>query len=115
MYTLLNTHQVKYYNYNDQQIQSIINFNYCTVGKKRVESFLDLLIGISKQNPKEMTDLDIREEVDTFLFEGHDTSSTAMSLTLIHLGLHQDIQVNIIVEYFMNKCLLNKIINYFEQ
>lgn len=41
-----------------------------------------------------MTDLDIREEVDTFLFEGHDTSSTAMTLVLILLGLHQDIQVN---------------------
>lgn len=42
-----------------------------------------------------MTDSDIREEVDTFLFEGHDTSSTAMTLTLILLGLHQDIQVNV--------------------
>lgn len=67
--------------------------NY-VLGKKRVESFLDLLIGLSMQNPEVMTDLDIREEVDTFLFEGHDTSSTAMTLTLILLGLHQDIQVN---------------------
>lgn len=41
-----------------------------------------------------MTDLDIREEVDTFLFEGHDTSSTAMTLALILLGMHQDVQVN---------------------
>lgn len=57
-------------------------------------SFLDLLIGMSKQNPDVMTDLDIREEVDTFLFEGHDTSSTAMTLTLILLGIHQNIQVN---------------------
>ncbi|XP_022180150.1 cytochrome P450 4C1-like [Myzus persicae] len=61
-------------------------------GKKRVESFLDLLIGISKQNPDKMTDLDIREEVDTFLFEGHDTSSTAMTMAFIQLGLNQDIQ-----------------------
>lgn len=71
-----------------------IVFKYEILGKKRVESFLDLLIGISKQNPEIMTDLDIREEVDTFLFEGHDTSSTAMTLTLILLGMHQDIQVN---------------------
>jgi cytochrome P450 len=41
-----------------------------------------------------MTDSDIREEVDTFLFEGHDTSSTAMTMVFIQLGLHQDIQVN---------------------
>lgn len=68
-------------------------FDNFTIGKKRVQSFLDLLIGLSKQNPEVMTDLDIREEVDTFLFEGHDTSSTAMTLTLIQLGLNQNIQV----------------------
>lgn len=67
--------------------------DHFTIGKKRVESFLDLLIGLSKQNPEVMTDLDIREEVDTFLFEGHDTSSTAMTLALIQLGLNQNIQV----------------------
>ncbi|XP_015368249.1 PREDICTED: cytochrome P450 4C1-like [Diuraphis noxia] len=61
-------------------------------GKKQVQSFLDLLIGISKQNPEKMTDLDIREEVDTFLFEGHDTSSTAITMAFIQLGLNQDIQ-----------------------
>lgn len=41
-----------------------------------------------------MTDKDIREEVDTFLFEGHDTTSVAMTMTLLMLGLYQDIQVN---------------------
>ncbi|XP_050524059.1 cytochrome P450 4C1-like isoform X2 [Daktulosphaira vitifoliae] len=61
-------------------------------GKRRIESFLELLIGISKNNPEEMTDLDIREEVDTFLFEGHDTSSTALTLALILLGIYQDAQ-----------------------
>lgn len=65
-----------------------------------MESFLDLLIGISKKNPEVMTDLDIREEVDTFLFEGHDTSSTAITLTLILLGLHQNIQVNEFIYVF---------------
>lgn len=71
-----------------------LKINYIT-GKKRVVSFLDLLIGMSKQSPEVMSDSDIREEVDTFLFEGHDTSSTAMTLTLILLGLHQDVQVYI--------------------
>nr|QQL12335.1 cytochrome P450 CYP4CJ5 [Aphis craccivora] len=70
-------------------------------GKKRVESFLDLLIGISKQNPEKMTDSDIREEVDTFLFEGHDTSSTAMTMAFIQLGLHQDIQDNVREELYL--------------
>lgn len=57
-------------------------------------SFLDLLIEISEENPDVMTDNDIREEVDTFLFEGHDTSSIALTMALIHLGLNQKIQVN---------------------
>uniref|UniRef100_A0A2S2NPK6 Cytochrome p450 n=1 Tax=Schizaphis graminum TaxID=13262 RepID=A0A2S2NPK6_SCHGA len=39
-----------------------------------------------------MTDKDIREEVDTFLFEGHDTSSIAITMAIIHLGLDQNIQ-----------------------
>lgn len=44
-----------------------------------------------------MTDKDIREEVDTFLFEGHDTSSIAITMAIIHLGLDQNIQVSKIV------------------
>ncbi|XP_050428054.1 cytochrome P450 4C1-like isoform X2 [Adelges cooleyi] len=63
--------------------------------RKRIYSFLDLLIGISKENPSMMTDLDIREEVDTFLFEGHDTSSIAMTMALLHIGMNQNIQHNI--------------------
>nr|QGW08832.1 cytochrome P450 [Sitobion avenae]QRY28575.1 cytochrome P450 CYP4CJ1 [Sitobion avenae] len=61
-------------------------------GKKRIYSFLDLLVGISKENPGAMTDKDIREEVDTFLFEGHDTSSIAITMAIIHLGLDQNMQ-----------------------
>uniref|UniRef100_A0A2S2QDA3 Cytochrome p450 n=1 Tax=Sipha flava TaxID=143950 RepID=A0A2S2QDA3_9HEMI len=68
--------------------QKIVDEN----GKKRVYSFLDLLIGISKENPDTMTDRDIREEVDTFLFEGHDTSSIAITMAIIHLGLDQRMQ-----------------------
>ncbi|VVC32803.1 Hypothetical protein CINCED_3A011220 [Cinara cedri] len=64
------------------------------------EISIDLLIGLSKQNPEIMTDLDIREEVDTFLFEGHDTSSTAMTLALILLGLHQDVQNSVREELY---------------
>jgi len=55
---------------------------------------LDLLVGVSKENPGAMTDKDIREEVDTFLFEGHDTSSIAITMAIIHLGLDQNMQVS---------------------
>lgn len=44
-------------------------------------------------HPDEMTNEDIREEIDTFLFEGHDTSSSALTMTMIMLGMYQDVQV----------------------
>ncbi|XP_050435227.1 cytochrome P450 4C1-like isoform X2 [Adelges cooleyi] len=68
--------------------------------RKKVYSFLDLLIGISKEHPSSMTDADIREEVDTFLFEGHDTSSLAMTMALIHIGMNQNIQDDIREELY---------------
>ncbi|KAE9541693.1 hypothetical protein AGLY_003684 [Aphis glycines] len=60
--------------------------------KNRPKSFLDLLLDVLNENPDQMTIKDIREEVDTFLFEGHDTSSIAITMTILLLGLHQDIQ-----------------------
>ncbi|KAL4147834.1 hypothetical protein QTP88_002173 [Uroleucon formosanum] len=60
--------------------------------KRKTKSFLDLLLDVLNDNPDQMTIKDIREEVDTFLFEGHDTSSISMTMTLLLLGMHQDIQ-----------------------
>jgi cytochrome P450 len=65
----------------------------CAVGKTENKSFLDILLNLLEENPDQMTDKDIREEVDTFLFEGHDTSSVSMTLTLLLLAMHQDVQV----------------------
>lgn len=57
------------------------------------KSFLDILLNVLEENPDQMTEEDIQEEVDTFLFEGHDTSSIAITMTLLYLGIYQDIQV----------------------
>lgn len=72
----------------------MLTVDYLFSGSKKIYSFLELLIGVSKENPEIMTDQDIREEVDTFLFEGHDTSSVVLTMALIHLGLNQNIQVS---------------------
>lgn len=77
------------------------------LGKKRVYSFLDLLVEISKDNPETMTDRDIREEVDTFLFEGHDTSSIAITMAIVHLGLNQNMQVSVRPNYLYCACHVN--------
>ncbi|XP_032690305.1 cytochrome P450 4C1-like isoform X2 [Odontomachus brunneus] len=59
------------------------------IRKKRI-AMLDLLISTSQEN--NLSDLDIREEVDTFTFEGHDTTSMAICFTLLLLAEHKDIQ-----------------------
>ncbi|XP_025266468.1 cytochrome P450 4C1-like isoform X1 [Camponotus floridanus] len=64
--------------------------------KKKRLAMLDLLIAASRENS--LTDLDIREEVDTFMFEAHDTTSMAIIFTLLLLAEHKDIQERVRVE-----------------
>ena len=54
-------------------------------------AFLDLLLEQHLVN-NALTLEDVREEVDTFMFAGHDTTAMAISWTLYMLGLHNDIQ-----------------------
>ncbi|XP_011704848.1 PREDICTED: cytochrome P450 4C1-like, partial [Wasmannia auropunctata] len=59
------------------------------VRKKRL-ALLDLLIAASREGL--LTDLDIREEVDTFMFEGHDTTAMGICFLLLLLAEYKDIQ-----------------------
>nr|XP_053653608.1 cytochrome P450 4C1-like [Cherax quadricarinatus] len=62
------------------------------LGKKNVRALsLDLLLEYAEDNP-EFTEEEIRKEVDTFMFAGHDTTASAVNWTLYNLGLHPDIQ-----------------------
>lgn len=58
-------------------------------GAQKKLAMLDLLL--SKNDIIDMNG--IREEVDTFVFEGHDTTSASLTFTLMLLANHQDIQV----------------------
>ena len=61
-------------------------------GRKRRMAFLDSLIVHHLNDSNSLTEKGIREEVDTFMFEGHDTTSMALSWTTYLIGLNPDIQ-----------------------
>ncbi|TDG41418.1 hypothetical protein AWZ03_012156 [Drosophila navojoa] len=61
------------------------------VGAKRKMAFLDILLQ-SKIDDKPLTNTDIREEVDTFMFEGHDTTSSALTFFFYNIALYPECQ-----------------------
>lgn len=59
------------------------------VTKKR-KAFLDMLLSESEKSG--LTHEDIREEVDTFMFEGHDTTSAGIGWATHLIGRHANVQ-----------------------
>nr|XP_042910442.1 cytochrome P450 4V2-like isoform X2 [Parasteatoda tepidariorum] len=60
----------------------------------RRKAFLELLLEHHIKDPS-FTEEDIREEVDTFMFEGHDTTAMAISWALYFVGLDKHVQEKI--------------------
>ncbi|CAH0554526.1 unnamed protein product [Brassicogethes aeneus] len=67
------------------------------IGEKKRMAFLDFMIDAS-QNQVVISDEEIKEQVDTIMFEGHDTTAAASSFFLSLMGIHQDIQDKVFQE-----------------
>lgn len=67
------------------------------IGEKKRTAFLDLMLEAA-QNGEKITDEEIKEQVDTIMFEGHDTTAAASSFFLSLMGIHQNIQDKVIQE-----------------
>ncbi|CAG9827257.1 unnamed protein product [Diabrotica balteata] len=66
--------------------------NNTNIGIKKKLAFLDLLLNCTVDG-KPLSRTDIREEVDTFMFEGHDTTSSAISFAIFSLANNPEVQV----------------------
>lgn len=68
------------------------------VRSRRKRTFMDTLIEEQINRTTILTDEDIRAEVDTFMFEGHDTTGWGASWATFLLGLHPDVQERVYQE-----------------
>nr|XP_004672227.1 cytochrome P450 4A12-like [Jaculus jaculus] len=62
------------------------------IKRKRRLDFLDILLFAKMENGSSLSDKDLRAEVDTFMFEGHDTTASGVSWTLHALATHPEHQ-----------------------
>uniref|UniRef100_A0A1L8EFT6 Putative cytochrome p450 4d2-like isoform x2 n=1 Tax=Haematobia irritans TaxID=7368 RepID=A0A1L8EFT6_HAEIR len=67
------------------------------LGQKKRMALLDVLLQ-STISGSPLSNEDIREEVDTFMFEGHDTTTSGISFALYLISRHPEVQKKIIEE-----------------
>lgn len=67
------------------------------VGRRKKRAFLDLLLDATESG-HELSQADIREEVDTFMFEGHDTTAASIGWAIFLLGNNPEVQARVVDE-----------------
>lgn len=66
-------------------------------GKKRKMVLMDILLQ-SEIDGKPLTDSEVREEANTFLFAGHDTVSSALMFLFYNIAKHPEVQQKLVAE-----------------
>ncbi|XP_055840918.1 cytochrome P450 4g15 [Episyrphus balteatus] len=80
-----------------EQLKDDLDVEDNDIGEKKRLAFLDLLLE-SAQNGALISDTEIKEQVDTIMFEGHDTTAAGSSFFLSMMGIHQDVQERVLAE-----------------
>ncbi|XP_070537932.1 cytochrome P450 4F2-like [Ptychodera flava] len=62
------------------------------IQERKYIDFLDILLSAKDEDGNGLTDQEIRDEVDTFMFEGHDTTASAISWCLYNLAKNSEHQ-----------------------
>ncbi|XP_029474141.1 cytochrome P450 4B1-like [Rhinatrema bivittatum] len=62
------------------------------IQQKRHLDFLDILLFARDENGQGLSDADLRAEVDTFMFEGHDTTASGISWILYCMAMYPEHQ-----------------------
>lgn len=65
--------------------------DFVDIGIKKKQAFLDTLLQ-SSVDDQPLTDMEIREEVDTFMFEGHDTTTSGITFCLYCIANNPNVQ-----------------------
>lgn len=76
---------------------SLIGGEEHNVGVKTKKALLDVLLQATIDG-EPLTNMDIREEVDTFMFEGHDTTTSGIAFALYNIAKYPEVQKKVLEE-----------------
>ncbi|XP_066431181.1 ultra-long-chain fatty acid omega-hydroxylase-like [Eleutherodactylus coqui] len=66
--------------------------NWIKSKQGKTKDFIDIILLSKDENGHPLSDEEIKDEVDTFMFEGHDTTASGLSWILFNLASHPEYQ-----------------------